>query len=160
MTPTPFVRYGAEPVTQAPLFIAELPSVTALAKSDLPAKPLKLFIAADAKEVAVEDIGRIAEIYLKQGVRYVCAWGPDCERVHDIFDETYVGDGSEPYKFDLMTTWHANDSFGEALWFFLNCAHVEDEIEGAASLAVRIGNPPNSAPLAEAISRIEEFQSD
>jgi hypothetical protein len=160
MTPTTFVRHGVDPITQTPLFIAEFPSFSVLKKPELPAKPLKLFIAGDADKLSTEDIGRIAEAFLQQGVRYVCTWGTDCERVHDIFDEMYVGEGNEPYKFDLMTTWHANDSFGEALWFFLNAAHVEDEIEGTAAFAVQIGNPPNSAPLSETIQRIEEFLSD
>ncbi len=155
-----FVRQGTEAITQTPLFIAELPNFSALEKADLPAKPLKLFIAGDADKLSTDEISRIAEAFLKRGVRYVCAWGTDCERLHDIFDETYVGDGNEPYKFDLMTTWHADDSFGEALWFFLNAAHVDEEIAGAASFAVRVGNPPNSAPLSEAIPRIEEFTSD
>ena len=86
--------------------------------------------------------------------------GTDCERVHDIFEETYVGDGTEPYKFALITTWHANDSFGEALWFFLNSAYVGDDTASGFAYAARIGNPPEAAPLAEAILRIEEFQSD
>jgi hypothetical protein len=44
---------------------------------------------------------RIAEAFLKQGVRYVCTWGTDCERVHDIFDEMYAR-FSESRNFSLI----------------------------------------------------------
>lgn len=152
-----FVRYGIHPATLTPLFVAELPSFHALGKIEPPAKPMTLFIAGDTTEISSDEIGRVAETFLNEGVRFVCAWGSDCKRVHDIFDEIYVGDGTEPYKFHLMTSWHDDDSFGEALWFFLNCAHIEEEIPNAASFAVRIGDPTGSAPIGEAIQRIDEF---
>ena|ERR1700736_6744226 len=152
-----FKQHGFHLATKTPLFVAELPSFQALENCEFPAKPLAIFIAADSREVSTDEIARIAERLLQQGVRYVCVWGPDCERVHDIFDEMYVGKGDEPYKFDLMTTWHKNDSIGEALWFFLNCAKVDAELTRRGSFAVKIGTPANSGPIAELIQRIEEF---
>jgi hypothetical protein len=56
MTPAAFVPHGIDPITQTPLFIAELSSFSALEKPDLPAKPLKLFIAGDAGKLSTEDI--------------------------------------------------------------------------------------------------------
>lgn len=47
----------------------------------------------------------------------MCAWGPECEFVHDVFDETYLGDGSQPLRPTLMTTWHADQPLEEALDF-------------------------------------------
>ena len=157
MAKAPFVRYGIHPATQTPLFVAELPSFEALGNVDLPTKPITLFLAGDTSKVSPDKIGRVAETFLNEGVRFVCAWGEDCKRVHDIFDEVYIGDGTEPYNFHLMTSWHDDDSFGEALWFFLNCAHVDEEIADAASFAVRIGDPTGTAPIGEAIQRIDEF---
>jgi hypothetical protein len=155
-----FLRQGIHSATKTPLYIAELLNFQASNRVEFPSKPLAFFIAADSSGLSADDIGRLAEKLLNQGLRYLCAWGPDCERVHDIFDEMYVGDGTEPYKFELMTTWHDADSFGEALSFFLNSTYVEDKPIEAASYAVRIGNPPESGPLAEVIQRIEEFLSD
>ena len=155
-----FLRQGIHPATKSPLFTSELARFEELEKAELPAKPLTLFIAGDSHALPADEIGRIAEKFLNEGLRYLCAWGPDCERVHDIFDEVLLGDGTEPYDFDIMTTWHEDDSFGEALWFFMNSAYVDEKVSGAASFAIRIGNPPKSVPLAEAIPRIEEFQSD
>jgi len=157
---TEFSKKGIHKATQTPLFIGELATLDDLERAELPTAPMALFLATDTRTASVDDISRVAERFLNAGVRYVCAWGPDCERVHDIFDETYVGYGNEPYKFDLMTTWHANDSFGEALSFFLNSAYVGDDRASGSAYAIRIGNPCESLPLAEAISRIEEFQSD
>jgi hypothetical protein len=155
-----FVRQGIHSATKTQLFIAELPNFQSLERVEFPAKPLAFFIAADSSQLSADDIGGFAEKLLNQGLRYLCAWGPDYERVHDIFDEMYVGNGTEPYKFELMTTWHAADSFGDALSFFLSSTYVEDRPSEAASFAVRIGNPPESGPLAEVIQRIEEFLSD
>src|SRR5256885_1794719 len=155
-----FFRQGIHPATKSPLFISELASFEELEKAELPAKPLTLFTAGDSHALSADEIGRIAEKVLNQRLRSLCAWAPDCERVHDISDKMYVGDEPEPYKFEMMTTWHDDESFGEALHFFLNSAYVEHKIEDAAWFAVRIGNPPNSVPLSEAIPRIEEFLSD
>ena len=159
MNPSLFSQLGIHPATKTPLFISELPSFADFNPAEFPMNPLTLFIAADSSKVSAAEISDIAEKLLQRGLRYVCTWGPDCERVHDIFDETIVGDGSETYNFQPMTTWH-DEPFGEALYFFLSSAHVEDKIANAASFAVRIGDPPNSLPLTEAIQRIEEFQSD
>jgi hypothetical protein len=155
-----FLPQGIHPPTKSPLFISELASFEELERAELTAKPLTLFIAGDSRALSVNEIGRIAEKFLDQGLRYLCAWGPDCQRLHDIFDEVVVGDGTEPYDFEIMTTRHEDDSFDEALWFFMNSANVDEEVPGAVSFAIRIGNPPKSVPLAEAIPRIEEFQSD
>jgi hypothetical protein len=158
MMPTSFTQYGFNPATQTKLFVIELPSFQTLEHVAFPVKPGTIFIAADSREVSTDDIARVAERLLQQGLRYMCVWGPDCERVHDIFDEMYVGKGDHPYKFDMMTTCHDDESVGEALWFFLNCATVEEnEMIGRASFAVRIGNPAGSAPISELIQRIEEF---
>jgi hypothetical protein len=157
---TEFLRKGIHKATQTPLLVGELGNLDEVEKAELPTAPMALFLAADSRALSVDEISRIAEKFLDAGLRYLCAWGPDCERVHDIFDEVYVGDGTEPYKFELMTTWHVEDSLGEALRFFLNSAHVGDDRASGSAYAIRIGNPPESVPLGEAILRIEEFQSD
>jgi hypothetical protein len=157
MKSTAFIQLGLHKATDTPLYVADLNDFEALKNLDFPARPLTLFVAADTRKISVDEIGQLAEMVLKQGLRYLCAWGPDCKRVHDIFDEIYIGPGDNPYNFDLMTTWHDDESLGEALWFFLNCAHVGDEMPGRASFAVRIGNPPESAPIAEVVQRIDEF---
>src|SRR6266511_4271195 len=87
------------------------------------------FIAADATKVTVDAVTSLATGMLSHRCAYVSVWGPDCERVHDIFDEVYVQDYPHPlvgheqaWSPDLpflMTTWHESESLASALWFAL-----------------------------------------
>ena len=82
-----------------------------------------LFIAMDARPMSVDEISNIANWALDQGAVYVCAWGPDCERVHDIIDEVLVDRNSDTTDEDvIMTTWHDDETLEEALWFAVNSA--------------------------------------
>ena len=51
-------------------------------------------------------------------------WGPDCERVHDLFD--LERSPHEPRGRVVMTTWHSKDSLAKALWFFEHCAEPSE----------------------------------
>jgi hypothetical protein len=92
-----------------------------------------LFIAADATSVSTERIGVLAEQALTRKCAYVSTWGPDCEAVHDTFDDIYVDREqrglSDPF---LMSTWHNKESLPSALWFALTIAyptHVDEDRE-------------------------------
>jgi hypothetical protein len=85
-----------------------------------------LFLALDAGMIGAETIRRVAEDLLRQGLVCLCAWGPDCERVHDIFDEVDVAMDPEPNKPVVMTTWHSDESLEEAVWFFVNSAFSDE----------------------------------
>ena len=100
-------------------------------------------IACDARNLDSEAIGRLAESMLTQGVVYVCAWGPDCERVHDIFDEEIVGAGPDVPRFNhgIMTTWRSDETLDQALWYFLSNTADDDFAETCRSAMVLvIGN--------------------
>lgn len=86
--------------------------------------PFVCFIAADAREVPPDVIGAAMRELLKRGCIYIVCWGPDCERVHDIFDEEFVvlyldDPAGEP---DTDSTWHSKESLEHALWFALTIA--------------------------------------
>ena len=83
-----------------------------------------LFLALDATSVRNEVLQKAAKTLLDRGMVYLCAWGPDCERVHDQFD--LLRDPKEPEGQVVMTTWHSNESLPEALWFFANCAWPDE----------------------------------
>ena len=62
------------------------------------------------------EISDIANWALDQGAVYVCVWGPDCERVHDIIDEVIVNrNPGETDEDVIMTTWHDDEALNEAL---------------------------------------------
>lgn len=51
------------------------------------------------------------------GCRSACAWRPGCERVHDTFDAANIDLDESLDEIFVMTTWHHDDSLGEALWY-------------------------------------------
>ncbi|MCU1227067.1 MAG: hypothetical protein JWQ42_5160 [Edaphobacter sp.] len=86
-----------------------------------------LFLAADATSISDEKLRKTAKLLLEQGIAYLCVWGPDCERVHDLFDLERMP--NEPRGRVVMTTWHSKESLSEALWFFENCVEPDDGFE-------------------------------
>lgn len=91
-----------------------------------------LFLAMDARHVDSRKISEAADKALRSGLVYLCAWGPDCERVHDIFDEQDLNrelkKGLERDQDDVvMTTWHDDELLEETLWFFVHSAFPADK---------------------------------
>jgi hypothetical protein len=83
-----------------------------------------LFVAADARGVRDEPIAEFADRVISQGAVYLCAWGPDCERVHDVFDDVLLqksidGEASFSRERIVMTTWHDEEPLDEALYYAL-----------------------------------------
>jgi hypothetical protein len=100
---------------------------------EIPSKSFRLFVAADITEVSTQTVSDFALAALNQGMVYLCSWGPDCERFHDIVDEVLVEDNIGQQKFArpnssdvIMTTWHANDSLEDAIDFFATLAVPTD----------------------------------
>src|SRR5437016_4705060 len=74
----------------------------------LPSTHFCLLIAADGLDTHADTISALAASAIRAGCAYVCAWGPACEFVHDVFDETYLGpDDLPPGQPVLMSTWHS-----------------------------------------------------
>jgi hypothetical protein len=101
-----------------------------------------LLLALDAMSIESERIGSVAEKILRKGLVYLSAWGPDCERVHDIFDEVEIGRDPEQGKPVVMTTWHADESLEEAVWFFVNAAFSDEAYASSCSdwILASVGN--------------------
>lgn len=67
-----------------------------------------LFLACDAEGLSADLIGDFASYCIQHGLFWVSIWGPDCERVHDIFDEVDIDQEAEPGT--VMSTWHDDES--------------------------------------------------
>ena len=107
-----------------------------------PSRHFVSLLVWDSVEESVETVSRVGEQLLESGCAYLCAWGEGCERVHDIFDEVFVG--SNPNSAGdsvVMTTWHAQESLAEALWFFLRSAFPDERYEDScrSSVAIVVG---------------------
>ncbi len=106
-----------------------------------------LFLACNSRKVSVEVLADFAEKALAQGAVYISTWGPDCERIHDIFDETIIEeqvrlDTNEYVPSDVMTTWHNDETLEDALEFFLTAANPHDGFAATchAAIAVSVSN--------------------
>jgi len=103
-----------------------------------------LFIAVDALQIKSERILALAEALIPKGLACLCAWGPDCERVHDCFDEIEVATNIESTDDNVvMTTWHDDETLSEALWYFVNSAFAVEKYRADCKdwLTIVIGNP-------------------
>jgi hypothetical protein len=106
-----------------------------------------LFLALDARNVSSAALAAFAQTTYRQGLAYLCAWGPDCERVHDVFDSTLLADDKirqdwDEHDFVVVTAWISDESLDEALWEALNASLPHRRYEGTcnALLAVVVGN--------------------
>ena len=115
----------------------------------IPSKRFRLFVAADATVIASELIAEFSQNALEQGMVYLCAWGPDCQKVHDLADGVVVADELgkglviRPTKNDtIMTTWH-DESLEDALDFFVNASYPTEGFAAGSDfwLAVCVNNP-------------------
>ena len=90
----------------------------------LTTRPFVCLLVWDAATETVDSISKVTDALFRAGCVYLCTWGRDCDRVHDIADEGLVmmtlnGELSDDDDDLLMTTWHDSEPLDEALWFFL-----------------------------------------
>jgi hypothetical protein len=131
-------------VSERPIYLLNVPKFDDLVNAfETNGEYFGLFVVSDSSRVSIDSISDVAESALRSGLVYLCAWGPDCERVHDIFDEVIVGENpNETEKSVIMTSWHAKDSLDEALWFFLHTAFPADDYidETKVEIVAVVGN--------------------
>ena len=118
------------------------PDLTALVEGIEPPTPeYVLLICADTVAIPGPQLAAIADKLLATGAGYVCCWGPDCERLHDCFDEASQYRGTRGAGV-IMTTWHNNESLEEAAWFATHSAYPEEHYEAAfGSVVVAVTGP-------------------
>jgi len=118
--------------------------------------------ALDATFVSSEDLSRFCLRLLELGCAYFCAWGPDCERVHDTMDKEEVGLLGSPDGGVVMTTWHAKDSLKAALDFFIDCTEPDETYAPHGcdrGLIICVANPKWKAAIKRYASREIGFAS-
>jgi hypothetical protein len=111
----------------------------------IPSKRFRLFVAADVRSIDTPKLADFGGMALKKGMVYFCAWGPDCERFHDIVDEVIVMDdlgqrffvGPSPHD-TVMTTWHDKETLEDAVEFFTSAAFPSDGFEPDSNYWVAI----------------------
>jgi hypothetical protein len=112
-------------------------SEVALFAQQLPSS-FACLIAWHSTNVSVSEIAALASLLLTCGAVYVCTWGKDCERVHDIFDEDIVDENIRLGRDSVvMTTWHDDESLNDAMFFLQYCTNSADDLASPlANLAI------------------------
>jgi len=157
---TELESFGQDLVSDRSLYLLELD-----ASADLP--PILSFhgrhfvclLAWDATRVEDSVVADLARRLLEAGGAYFCVFGRDCERVHDIIDQVAVP--LSPKDSVVMTTWHGDESLGEALFYFLRVTWPDERYEATtrAGIAIVVGQPDWAAEVRKAFQDPDEFTS-
>ena len=123
----------------------------------MPSPHFVCLLAWDARAVSMAVVGAVAERLLRAGCAYICCWGPDCERVHDVFDTTDLE--LRPDGPLCMSTWHSGEPLSEAMWFALFRARpVSAFSDGCrAVVGVSVGSSEWAAEFRTAFAAPAEF---
>lgn len=150
-------RVGVDARSDRSLFVLDAPC-----PADIPAEldvdgQFVCLLAWDATTVPGAEISTLAERLLQAGCVYICAWGPDCDRVHGSFDEADVT--RSPDGPTVMSTSHEGESLEVALWFLLVCASPDEAFaDGCRSVvAIAIGSPSWAAVMRAAMVDPDRF---
>jgi len=130
------------------LHASNLEEVIAAAPETPPGARFVLFLAWDARGVPDETIFALAQRLIRAGLSYIVAWGPDCERVHDVFDDADITENPESNTPEtstvIMSTWHNDESIEQPLWFALYnaCPAGSYESTTVSTVAAVVANEP------------------
>ena len=142
-----------------PVFFDHVTKIRDVGSVTFPTHYFTLLLCADFESCTVEDLSSLAKDLMETGNLYFCAWGPGCEKAHDIYDETFVlREIERGERLHVMTTWHENDSLADALWFLLYNAMVDDDQwEECSTVVITVGNEEWRDEVANSLSDIAGF---
>ncbi|MEM7232624.1 MAG: hypothetical protein AAF517_10640 [Planctomycetota bacterium] len=103
----------------------------------LTANAFVCLLAWDATERTHEEVYKVAECVLHAGARFICTWGTDCERVHDLIDDAVIG--QEGGDIDpIWTTWHDDETLEETIDFVLTTISPAERFTAAEQNVVAV----------------------
>jgi hypothetical protein len=119
---------GKNEDTEREIYLLSLPTLQDCPPNlELPSPYFGAFLVCNADLTADTVIVELAHSLLRQGLVYLCVWGKDCERVHDLFDGVIVElDPCETDESVRLTFCWDHESLDEALWHFLYGAFPAD----------------------------------
>jgi hypothetical protein len=147
------------------LFSLSIPTLESFPlKLELPSLSFVLLLACDARGIGDSVITGFANSMIDKGVAYLCAWGPECERIHDLFDLAFVKreiEERQQYP-QVMTSWHHDESLDEALWFMLFSAYPDEAFADSCGvdLAVSVANDEWHTQIQRRLSNIKSFNEE
>jgi hypothetical protein len=143
-TGRPYLMFDGDDVSQWDVGLLVLPLFT-------------LFLALDGDRYSDAELLSLAGRCRRRGLAWLCAWGPGCSRVHDVFDLAFVHDemhGAEAP--DVATTWHEQEPLAEALWFAIDLG-IHEDVRNVGESAVVIGTD-NDEWRTEILARLQDVE--
>lgn len=146
-------RLGTDEKSGRGLYVAFCAEPAAVLALEFPQGQFVCLLAWDAQGLEVGLVSELARHLMQHGCVYICCWGPDCERVHDIFDETDTELHPESEAV-VMSTWHSNEPLADAIWFALNSASPDTAHENncASVVGMAIGDDGWAAQMGQAFA--------
>ncbi len=116
-----------------------------------------VLLAMDATAASEDTLAAYCESLVLRGCSYLCAWGPGCERVHDIFDSQCFHTESV-----IMSTWHADEPLDDTLWFFLRTTWTDHAYFDStrAAIAISVGSPEWASHIERRLADISSLEHD
>ena len=140
------------------LYFTAAPDFAALAQSfSFPSQHFVALLVADTTQISEETLGSFSRALLQSGCSYFCAWGMGCERAHDLFDQECLFTPAV-----IMTTWHADESLDDAIWYFLRTTFPDDaywDTTGSA-VAIVVGDSPSASHVERRLRDIRSLADD
>jgi hypothetical protein len=137
--------HGRHPVSGREMYSLDLAGPADWPASlGLKSKHFVLLIAGDARKAPEKLLRRMADRALEQGMVSFVAWGPDSERVHDVFDEAVEESRPDSTADDAVQfEWIDDEPLRDALWFAVHTASPAPAYEDTclATLCVTIAAP-------------------
>ena len=136
--------HGSDKISRRKLFSLRLDSPVDLPTSlDVKSSHFVCVLAWDVTEVLSAVIGKFVDSLLDSGAVYICCWGPECERFHDIIDEELAAKNlNKENKPVIMTTWHDDEELTEVIEFGLTSTEPDEAFssECNAFVAISVGS--------------------
>jgi hypothetical protein len=70
----------------------------------------------DATSTDEGSLASLAAKLISQGMVYLCPWGPDCKRVHDVFDRVDDDRGGSSEDDFVVTNLYEDEDLDDAVW--------------------------------------------
>ncbi len=151
--------YDSDSESCYPLYRERVNSLVELLDIQYPTKYFVLLLAGDYSNISSTEITNVAKKLIDKGLSYICAWGPECEKAHDAFDNANILWQEENGKeFHVMSTWHANEELEETIWFAIYNAMVDDEHwDKCSTIFVSVNNESWAKTIEESLSDIPKL---
>ncbi len=145
--------------TPLPIYSHWVDEVGKINEIKFPTECVALFLSAYFSKISGSGLVDIAKVAILKGIHYICCWGNECEKAHDCFDEANVIlQVDEGFERHVFSTWHANETIDEALWFCIFNATPEDEYwPKCSTLVLGIGKHVSPNLLPKLCDNIEEL---